>query len=79
MAMNRKTERTEVGTLVIQNEGNGYGSVYYHIRARSQKHADRIAKALNWYTFSRGVGQAFGDLWYNRERKRLQFHYGMDV
>lgn len=54
-------------------------SHYEQVTARSQKHADRLARDLDWYSYSGSVGQAYGDLYYCQSSHRLVIHHGWDI
>lgn len=70
--------RTPHGNVMLWDSGDlGDGRTLY-IRARSERHAHRLAGLLGWHSFDGAPGQPFGRLHYSQRRKRLSFQLGRD-
>lgn len=65
------------GFTCTQREFDDSGTVHAQVRARSQREADRAAKAFGWRSFDRGTGRQFGSLWF--DGRYLRFHTGWDI
>ena len=49
------------------------------VKVMSERHANRVASRLNWYSYNLGVGRQFADVWYDPRGKRLVISFGWDV
>ena len=49
------------------------------IKVMSERHADRMASLLGWYSYKRGVGRPFAHVWYSARKKRLVISFGWDI
>lgn len=72
----RRVEGVTV-TQRIHDDSTSSNSGTYRARARSKRHADRLARRLGWYSYAGGVGRPWGEVYF--DGRYLVYRYGMDT
>lgn len=58
-----KQKKVEGVTVTLRESGDGSGLL--QVRARSKRHADRLAARLNWYSYENGIGRPYANVTYS--------------
>lgn len=77
--MNKIVKRTPHG-VIFEGYRSKDGSVYWeHIKARSERHAERLARELGWHHYNGGPGRACQDVSFSQKTKRLSRRWCLDI
>ena len=77
--MKKKAKRVDgVGAVITTHEYRGE-TLHTKVKARSDRHAHRLAKILGWSSYYQGPGRAYAYVFYDPVSKNLCRNWGMDI